>query len=60
MGDPSIAEAGGIAEPAASRRPGQPGGPGDLWSQPSGGEKTTITRKSSVMWWNLWATPAGT
>lgn len=22
-------------------------------SQPSGGEKTTITRRSSVMWWNL-------
>ncbi|GGS25442.1 hypothetical protein GCM10010221_23170 [Streptomyces parvus] len=28
--------------------------------QPSGGEKTTITLRSSVMWWNLWATPAGT
>lgn len=28
--------------------------------QPSGGEKTTITFKGSVMWWNLCGTPAGT
>lgn len=29
-------------------------------AQLSGGEKTTITLRSSVMWWNLWAVPAGT
>ncbi|GAA3393394.1 hypothetical protein GCM10017752_34320 [Streptomyces roseoviridis] len=28
--------------------------------QASGGENTTITRRSSVMWWNLCGTPAGT
>ncbi|GHG25181.1 hypothetical protein GCM10018791_46170 [Streptomyces zaomyceticus] len=28
--------------------------------QLSGGEKTTITRRSSLMWWNLCSTPAGT
>lgn len=28
--------------------------------QASGGENTTSTRRSSLMWWNLWATPAGT
>jgi hypothetical protein len=28
--------------------------------QASGGEKTTITRRSSVMWWNRCGTPAGT
>lgn len=27
---------------------------------PSGGEKTTMTRRSSLMWWNLCGTPAGT
>ncbi len=29
-------------------------------AQASGGEKTTITRRSSLMWWNLCGTPAGT
>ncbi|GAA4659475.1 hypothetical protein GCM10023324_06380 [Streptomyces youssoufiensis] len=39
-------------------RPGRPAScaPGQL----SGGEKTTMTRRSSEMWWNLCGTPAGT
>lgn len=40
--------------------PAEPARPARGSAQLSGGEKTTRTRRSSEMWWNLCVTPAGT
>ncbi|GGT07778.1 hypothetical protein GCM10010222_57150 [Streptomyces tanashiensis] len=49
----------GVPRPPLSPDP-PPRGSGSSDPQPSGGEKTTMTRRSSLMWWNLCSTPAGT